>query len=227
MRLNLSPTAPRSHITVSENNKKMGVSILSFSTPAVKSCPRGLPCYMACYAKAYEDKRDSVHKSYINNMEMLKKYPDEVENKLVGVINLIGCKYFRFSVSGDVAIDPERPYLYVNLIINVAKRCKNTYFLAFSKSDLWNDMKIPKNLNIVYSSWLDWHVFNPTDRKGRNKFPTTNVISKKDVRDGMNICPNCLNKNILCENCHHCWHMKPADEPILFIAHGIHRNKIK
>lgn len=227
MRLNLSPTAPRNHITVSENNKKMGVSILSFSTPAVKSCPYGLPCYRACYARAYEEKRDSVHKSYANNMEMLKKYPNEVENKLVGVINLIGCKYFRFSVSGDVAIDPERPYLYISLIINVAKRCKNTHFLTFSKSNLWNDMKIPKNLNIVYSSWLDWHVFNPTDRKGRNKFPTTNVISKKDVRDGMNICPNCLDKSILCENCHHCWHMKPTDEPILFIAHGIHRNKIK
>lgn len=223
MRLSLSPSLPLSFITISEYNKKMG-AIPSFSTPAVKSCPRGLPCYAGCYAKAYEEKRDTVHKSYVNNMEMLKQHPKEVEDRIVGFINLLGCKYFRFSVSGDVIVDVERPYLYIDTIINIARRCKNTYFLCFSKSSLWNYVDIPSNLNVVYSSWGDWHVDNP------HNFPTTNVCKKpkkgEEPPEGLEICPNSKDKNKHCFGCWKCWDLKPGDKPIYFYAHGVNANKI-
>lgn len=237
------------HITISLNNMKMGASIPSFSTPSVKSCPKGLPCYKACYARAFEEKRGNVHLSYCNNMQMMCNYPQEVEDKIVGFINLMGTKFFRFNVSGDVCVDILRPYLYINLIRNCSTRCSGCRFLCFSKCDLWNNVKLKGNLFVPYSSWGDWHVNNP---KG---FKTTNVIPKPKKKEPYPtdkfICPNCLDKRIKCEDCHHCWgipffdywKVKGIEMPdkvkeyydnlnvtnpdcTYFFAHGIHKNKL-
>ena len=247
MRLTLD-TLTTEHITVSETNMKMGCTF-SFSTPSVKSCPKGVPCFKACYARAFEEKRGTVHLSYVNNMNQMLNHPKEVEDRICGCINGFGTKFFRFNVSGDVCVDPLRPYLYIDLIRNCSMRCKACKFLVFTKCDLWNNVDIERNLNVMYSYWLDWKVNNP---KG---FRATNVIKKPKKNDpiptDLFICPNCLDKRIQCSDCHHCWgipefdywkakgiempdkvkeYYKNRDVKDMsithFFAHGIHKNKL-
>ena len=211
-------------IVISEFNTKMG-PVPSFSTPSVVTCPKGLPCYGACYARAYEEKRDTVHLSYCNNLKMLLEFPDIVRDKIVAYINLNTPPYFRFSVSGDVEVDPLRPFLYINLIISVAKKCPKTKILVFTKSSLWNEVKtLPRNLKVVYSNWKDWKVDNPVKKNGEPRFPTVNIMDKKEDKGDRIICPNSINKSHHCINCHKCWDMK-STETIFFYTHGIYKNK--
>ena len=87
MRAYFDMNGNRYWVVISEFNTKMG-PVPSFSTPSVITCPKGLPCYGACYARAYEEKRDTVHLSYCNNLKMLLEFPDIVRDKIVAYINL-------------------------------------------------------------------------------------------------------------------------------------------
>ena len=204
------------YINVSTSNNKMGHTIPSFSTPSVLTCPKNLPCFKGCYAHAYELHRPNVKNSYLQNLKMLKKYPAKVAKAIIGYINLLGCRYFRFSVAGDVEVDGMK---YINVILMVAKSCPNCSFLLFTKSDKWNDIDpIPANLHIIYSNWGKWSIPNYV-----HNFPTSNVYHDGDDMTGKIVCPNSIDEKVKCENCHLCWKLtKPIT--VWFKAHGIHKN---
>ena len=218
MRLQINETT---YISVSTSNSKLGASILSFSTPSIITCPRNVPCYKGCYAASLEHLRPNLHNSLTNNLDALKNHTKEVQNKLVSFIHLLGCKMFRFNVEGDVEVDASRPFLYIDLIIYVARKCKDTEFLVYSKSAKWYGLRLPKNLHVVLSNWGDWCVNNP------DNLPTSNILKEGESRKGKRICPAQLatNHEITCENCRICWRLKKGDT-IWFLPHGRNKKKV-
>ena len=212
----------QNYISVSISNRKLGNTILSFSTPSIVTCPKNVPCYKGCYAASLEHLRPNLHNSLTNNLESLLHHTEEVKQKLVSFINLLGCYMFRFNVEGDVEIDASRPLLYIELIIEVVRKCKQTEFLVYSKSELWNGLKrLPKNLHIVLSKWGDWTVPN------YDNFPTSNILKEGESREGKRICPAqlCKNHEITCETCKICWRLQKGD-CIWFIPHGRNKKKV-
>ena len=216
---------PADFISISLSNDKMGL-ICSFSTPCITTCPINVPCIGVCYADCMEHRRKVVHESYLNNLDMMLKYPKDVENAIVDYIDneLYTLRYFRFNVAGDVEVGDAT---YIHLIMNVVKRCPNTKFLVYTKSKMWNRYKkLPKNLSLVYSYWEDWSFSNPYNRPTSNVMPEPDEEHMEEATKGKLICRNCLNKEIKCDSCHICWNLKPGQN-VWFFAHGTHKNRVK
>ena len=209
-----------STISVSTDNTKLGPLYLAFSVPSIITCPKNAPCYAGCYANSLEHMRPTLKRALMDNLHALLNEPEEVEKKLVGVIKLMGRPKFRWNVDGDVEVDVTRPMLYIDMMIRIAKKCKNVEFTVYSKSSLWKGVKRPKNLHLLGSKWGCWSPDMGDD------IPTTNILKKGDSREGKRICPNQLNKSITCSNCPLCSGGLKAGETIWFEAHGRNKKKV-
>jgi hypothetical protein len=155
----------------------------------------------------------------MDNLHALLNEPEEVEKKLVGIIKLMGRPKFRWNVDGDVEIDATRPYLYIDMMVRIAKKCPKVSFTVYSKSSLWKGIKRPKNLHLLGSKWGCWSPDMPDD------IPMANILKKGESREGKRICPNQLNKSITCSNCPLCSGGLKAGETVYFDAHGRNKNK--
>ena len=209
-----------STISVSTDNVKLGPLYLAFSVPSIITCPKNAPCYAGCYANSLEHMRPTLKRSLMDNLHALLNEPEEVEKKLVGVIKLMGRPKFRWNVDGDVEVDVTRPMLYIDMMIRIAKKCKNVEFTVYSKSSLWKGVKRPKNLHLLGSKWGCWSPDMGDD------IPMTNILKKGDSREGKRICPNQLNKSSTCSNCPLCSGGLKAGETVYFDAHGRNKNKV-
>lgn len=223
------PSNPELFINISEFNAKLG-PVPSFSVLCGVSCPKNVPCLEACYAKAMETIYSSYFDVNLNNLHMLLKYADRVEDVIVGYILLSNTPLFRFNVDGDLEVDLKRPELYVNLILNVARRCPDCEIWFYSKSELLDLIPdaYPNNLYPIESQWRGW---KPNIK---HRFPITDILKEDEDRTGKLICPNSLaeeklkkgEKNpIKCFNCRLCLKLK-VGQILYFIAHGRGKNKI-
>lgn len=209
-----------STISVSTDNTKLGPLYLAFSVPSIITCPKNAPCYAGCYANSLEHMRPTLKRALMDNLHALLNEPEEVEKKLVGVIKLMGRPKFRWNVDGDVEVDVTRPMLYIDMMVRIAKKCKNVEFTVYSKSSLWKGVKRPKNLHLLGSKWGCWSPDMGDD------IPMTNILKKGDSKEGKRICPNQLNKSITCSNCPLCSGGLKAGETIWFEAHGRNKKKV-
>jgi len=208
-----------STISVSTDNTKLGPLFLAFSVPSILTCPKNAPCFAACYAASLEHLRPNLRDALMDNLHALLNEPEEVEKKLIGVIKLMGRPKFRWNVDGDVEVGATRPYLYIDMMVRIAKKCRNVDFTVYSKSSLWKGVKRPKNLHLLGSKWGCWSPDMPDD------IPYTNILKKGESREGKRICPNQLNKSITCSNCPLCSGGLKAGETVYFDAHGRNKNK--
>ena len=194
------------NVTISTSNSKLGGFIPCINLPPVITCNPLAPCTRGgCYACTGNFSYANVKTSLKNNLNEFIKNPQNYFDTIINYLNnsLVIYKYFRWHSSGDI-VNAE----YFNGVIEVAKKCKNTTFLIFTKKfKIINDYlnaggKIPKNLKVIFSAWdTSFKVVNPFS------LPVS-YVKFKDNNKYKYITPNdasgypCKGK---CENCLYCF----------------------
>jgi len=191
-------------ITISLNNSKLGDKIPSLNLPPIITCRADAPCKKDCYALKGNWCYPNVKESLKNNLNLFLKDKKTFFNDIIEFLTNddVIFKFFRWFSAGDI-VNKE----FFEGIIKVAKKCKNTKFLLFTKKfNIVNDYlsenkKIPNNLNVVFSGWDEkFTIDNPYN------LPTTYVYFNK-----------CSNNHIpefaipckgSCKSCKSCWILK-------------------
>lgn len=202
-------------IKITLSNKKLGGTTPQISLPAGLTCRKNAPCAKGCYARKGTFTYNNVKESHKINISEFMTSPKDYFSQIVDYLQNgdIIYKYFRWHVSGDIVnMD------YLKGMIETAKKCKSTKFLAFTKrfeivnEYLDNGGKIPSNLKIVFSNWGKLlQCNNPYN------LPTTDLIFKKEILNAK------APKNAYvcsgdCKNCRVCWNLKKG-QTILFHEH--------
>ena len=199
-------------------NKKLGRQIFNINLPPVVTCNPKAPCFKGCYARKGHFLYSNVTKRQNENLFAFVQNPDKFFNDIAEQTKL--SLYVRWFGSGDM---PNMRFF--EGMVKVARKNPNVKYLAFTKqypivnAYLDSGKKIPSNLKVVFSSWMEWIPENP------HNLPTTWVkfdIAKKCeeefVRFNANIpekafaCPNG------CANCLKCWQLKKG-ESVVFKKH--------
>ena len=185
-------------LNFSEGNTKTGL-IRSVSLPPVITCDKNLPCYKACYARKNQ-RYPNVKKSYAENLEYYKENPDGFFADLERLFKISG--WFRMHVGGDIP-DPE----YFKRLVKASENAPKCDILIFTKK-AWiingyiaDGGRIPKNLHIIFSAWLDWKPENPYNFPMTNIFVDPSELPKKAIVCGGN-CENCICSGV------GCWQLK-------------------
>lgn len=194
-------------VQVSTNVSKLGSSIPTINLPPIITCRKDAPCAKCakngggCYATCghwtfpkVKERLATNLKAYFNNDKLFFEMISQIFDNY---------KYARFHSSGDIV-----DYNYLKGMCRVARKCKDTEILCFTKKfELVNEYitdghRIPKNLHIVFSCWAD---FIP---KNSYNFPTAHVYFPKKPERNMNIPENAVFCSGSCQTCKHCWGMK-------------------
>ena len=196
-------------VSISNGNSKMGF-IPSVSLPPVVTCSNCSSCSKDCYAVKLCRIYKTVRDSYDRNYSILKTDRDSyfAQVKATAMIN----RYFRWHVSGDI-VDQD----YLSRMCKVARDCKGTRFLAFTKNyevvnEYFTTHKKPKNLQIIMSLPFDG---SKVDNK--HNLPVAVVVFKGDELNptykmcGGN-CQECACRGV------GCWELKKG-ETIAFKKH--------
>lgn len=203
-------------VNISVTNSKLGARIPSVNLPAGATCRSDAPCRKKglCYALSGNYLFKSVQESLQNNLNLFLKDKKIFFNDIIDFLNNddITFKFFRWFSSGDIVnMD------FFRGIVKVAKKCKNTNFLLFTKKfNIVNDYlnegkKIPKNLNVIFSGWDEnFKIDNPYN------LPTTYVYfnnqSNKHIPEYAIPCEGS------CEHCKACWSLKKG-QSVYFHKH--------
>lgn len=140
---------PKIHISTS--NSKLG-NIPSINLPPIITCKPGCPCAATCYALKGRFRFPSVRAAMSENLGLWLSDPDDYQRAVIDCAYYT--RFFRWHSAGDM---PSAAYLH--MMTQVARACRSTQFLAFSKRDdiipyyLHSGGAIPRNLHIVYSEW--------------------------------------------------------------------------
>lgn len=196
-------------LSISYGNKKMG-QIPSVSLTPIVTCKNCKSCSKDCYAAKLARLYPTVKKAYDNNLSILLEDRDAyfTQVKAVAMLN----KFFRWHVSGDI-VDKD----YLDRMCKVARECKTTQFLAFTKNyedvnEYFNNHRKPSNLKLIFSLPFDGATIdNP------HNLPTAAVIFKgQEPADDWKICGgNC--SECACRGVG-CWELKKG-ETIAFYKH--------
>lgn len=194
----------------SPKNGKMG-KIMSVSIPPIKTCPKGVPCTVLCYAEKISKRYKNVLESYEKNYQQYKSDPQGFFDDIIETCNHPnGPRYFRWHVGGDIA-DAQ----YLQGMMRVAEKCKSTKFLAYTKQyDLVNAVgSVPKNLSILFSGWPGYPMENP------HIFPVAWMKPKGDkkkekavVAEAKSKVPSGLTEDRIPENAFHCDCTRSCDQ---------------
>ena len=194
-------------ITISQDNSKLGV-IPSVSLPAGVTCRKNAPCFgKGCYACKGNFNYATIKEAYTENYAIYQQnaraYFDTIVDFLSGGIVIY--KYFRWHSAGDIPCAD-----YLRGMVNVARRCPVTKFLAFTKQfEIVNEYlsqggEIPSNLRIVFSAWDKSFVFdNPYN------LPVAYIeFCKARAEDTPNIPKTAMPCGGNCSTCLGCWSLR-------------------
>ena len=190
-------------ITISLTNSKLGGAIPSLNLPPLITCRADAPCRKECYALKGNFAYPNVKKSMQDNLNLYlknkKKFFDDIIDFLSNSDVIF--KFFRWFSAGDI-VDEN----FFKGIIRVAKKCKNTKFLLFTKkfnivNDYLKNNSLPKNLNVVFSGWDEnFKIDNPYC------LPTTYVYFPKQSNNHIpEFAIPCKGE---CKHCKSCWSLK-------------------
>ena len=189
---------------ISTTISKLGDKIPSFNLPPIITCRADAPCKYGCYAVKGRWNYENVKKSLIENLNEYKNDSNKLFQEIINYINNgdVIYKFFRWFSSGDI-VDTK----FFLGMIKVAKICKATKFLCFTKkfsivnSYLALNKKLPNNLKIVFSGWdEDFKIDNPFN------LPTTYVYWKN--RSNKHIPEYAIHCVGDCRTCKACWGLK-------------------
>jgi len=185
---------------ITTTNTKLGHMIPSINIPTTV-CRADAPCRKGCYAKKGNWLFKGVQKGLQERLDLFIHDSDKYFDTIISELNgLTTYKYVRWHSSGEIV-----NYKYLLGIVKVAKACKQTNFLCFTKKfDIVNlylslGHRIPKNLHIVFSGWdKNFIVDNPYN------MPMTYVVFK-DKSMNANIPETAIPCAGHCETCLACW----------------------
>ena len=192
-------------MNISLTNKKLGKFVPSVNLPPIITCRENVPCAKGCYATKGNYQYENVKKPRFENLKEFTQNPTKYFQEVIDFLNNgdVIYKFFRWHDSGDIVNE-----IYLDGMVRVAKACKQTKFLAFTKKfELINEYldkgnKIPSNLRIVFSAWdKDFKVENPYN------FPVYYVDFKKKELNPVipKISSTCSGS---CVSCKTCWFVK-------------------
>lgn len=193
-------------VTISQKNAKMG-PIPSVSLPPIVTCKHCETCKKDCYARKFWK---STLESYAKNLQILKADRNAYffQVKAAAMVS----QYFRWHVAGDI-VDID----YLHRMCKLARECKNTTFLAFTKNyedvnDYLNNHRKPANLKLIFSL-----PFDGTNIDNPHNLPTAAVVFKgQEPDENWKICGgNCT--ECACRGVG-CWELKKG-ETIAFYKH--------
>lgn len=150
---------------ISITNSKLGNNIPSINLPPIITCRKDAPCKKGCYALKGNWLFKNVKNSLQSNLEDFQNDSKKFFNDIIDYLSngLTTFKYFRWFGSGDIVNED-----FFDGMIKVAKKCKQTKFLCFTKkyeivnAYLASGKKIPSNLKVIFSAWdKDFKVDNP------------------------------------------------------------------
>lgn len=201
------------NITISLNNSKLGDKIPSLNLPPILTCRSDAPCKKDCYALRGHFTYKNVKQSMQNNLDLFLKDSKKFFDSIIDFLNNgdITFKFFRWFGAGDIVNDT-----FFKGIVKVAKKCKNTKFLVFTKKfDIVNNYlkenAMPKNLNVVFSGWDEnFKIDNPYN------LPTTYVYFKN--KENKHIPEFSIPCGASCKSCKSCWMLK-AFQSVYFNKH--------
>lgn len=204
-------------ITFSVANKKMG-KIHSISNPPILTCVscgcnQNLRGEIECYACYGQTGMECTQLTYARNYWLYKNRPELYWNLVKNEVMFQ--MYFRFNVSGDIV-----DYEYLEGIVDVARSCKKSSILVFTKKyDLVNKWirrngELPSNLQIVFSVWQGLECKNP------HNLPTSHLVyydGTTTAREDAFKCPDdCSHCNCVGVGC---WALQKGQQ-VVFKQHG-------
>lgn len=188
-------------INISLTNSKLGDKIPSLNLPPLVTCRADAPCRKECYALRGHWLYTNVKESLKNNLNLYLKNKNKFFDDIIELLNNsdIIFRFFRWFSAGDI-VDEK----FFEGIVKVAKKCKSTNFLCFTKKfDIVNNYlasgkKLPKNLNVVFSGWdKNFKIDNPYN------LPCTYVYFKDTTKNDIpEYSIPCVGS---CEKCKSCW----------------------
>ena len=199
---------------ISLNNSKLGEFIPSVNLPPVKTCRPDAPCVGLCYARKGRFAFPSVKTSMDRNLLLYEANPEWFFEYIKMFLKASGFRHFRWFGSGDIV-----DMAYLEGMVDVAKECKRTKFLCFTKKyELVNDYikangKLPANLIIVFSNWKDFKCENPYNLPTSYvKFKDCECDIPENATQCTGFCGECVNTKASC------WKMK-AGQSVVFNKH--------
>lgn len=197
----------RPSFKVTQGNRKLG-SICAINLPAIVTCRENAPCKKGCYATKGTFRYKNVSQCYENNLKAFMMDAKQTEEDILDQLPLRG--FCRIHGSGDV-VNAE----YFLMLISIAKKAKGVKFMMFTKKyEIVNDYisnggKVPRNLKILLSNWIDWKCENP------HNLPTAELYDPK--------VDNFVSKKLLpcsgkCDQCFSCWDIRKGSG-VVFVKH--------
>lgn len=196
-------------VSISNGNSKMG-AIPSVSLPPVVTCHNCATCAKKCYAaklaRIYKTVREAWNRNYNILISDRNNYFAQVKAASLTT------RFFRWHVSGDI-IDID----YLSRMCKIARECKNTNFLAFTKN--YQDVNAyflnhrkPSNFKIIFSLPFDGAIIdNPHNLPCAKVILKGNKPAENDKVCGGN-CTECACRGV------GCWELKKG-ETIAFYEH--------
>lgn len=199
---------------ISLNNSKLGDFIPSVNLPPVKTCRPDAPCRGLCYARRGNFAFPSVKTSMERNLMLYQTNSEWFFCYIKMFLKASGFKHFRWFGAGDIVDDA-----FFEGMVDVARSCRSTRFLCFTKRfEIVNDYinkngALPKNLTVVFSNWGSFICDNP------HNLPTSWV----ELKTGAEYIPeNATRCSGFCGECVNtkasCWRMK-AGQAVVFRQH--------
>lgn len=194
-------------VQVSTSVSKLGPTIPTVNLPPIITCRKDAPCAKCakdgggCYAMKGHWLFTTVKERLAKNLAAYKENPKLYFDMVAQIFD--NYKYARFHSSGDIV-----DYNYLVGMCKVARKCKETQILVFTKKyELVNQYvkdghRIPNNLHIVFSGWDNFVPENPYN------FPTTHVYFPSKPERNKNIPENAIPCSGSCATCHACWTLK-------------------
>lgn len=197
-------------VSISPGNIKMG-NIASVSLPPYLTCPDA-PCKGLCYAGKIDRLRKAVHNAYARNYNILQNDPSEYWRQVGAAI--MGNRYFRFHISGDI---PNREYF--QHMMALARRNRHCKILCFTKRyNIINEILqegyvIPENLKVIFSVWRDYECDNPYNLpEAHVKYKDGTETARPDAHDCGGNCYTCATSD------GGCWKLGKGEQ-IVFKQH--------
>jgi len=191
-------------MVLKRGNSKLGKKVLAFNLPPLKTCTPSKWCKEHCYAQKGRFTFPVVKQSSENSYEKAKT--STFESSVIDDIKRTKTEFVRIHASGDFFSAS-----YVNKWYNIAKECKDTKFLAFTRrGDLKEAiLKLESLPNVVIYESMD----DSLKTRKIPEIPPASITGCSHVRSQDREC------NMGCEECNFlCWD-KVKDKGVYFHVH--------
>ncbi len=196
-------------IRVSTGNSKLGKHVFNLNLPPIQSCVKNIPCAKECYAMKAWTQYPNVRDAWGMNLETYQRAPDEYFRALYEYIKLHPkMELFRFHSAGDM------PDAYYWLgVKQIAEAFPGIKFMIFTKRYDFIYTRIPKNLNVIISTWLGHPL--PMQEEQNSAYNLQWAWISEDPRAPEQHMFKCPGK---CDECgYECW--QSGDRDIVFDLH--------